>query len=142
MTGDVLTGHEFGKRWLTLRAGVILGIGAAETKATAAREGVWAWWLSLQQGALPGPDFRPGHRCQQSLGVRVRRGVKDGRWRASLDDSAEIHHGDPVAHQANNPEIVRNEHIGEGKAFFQFLEQVQDGSLDGHIKAGGGFVEK
>ena len=43
MTGDVLTRHELCKRRLMLHAGVILGVGAAETQATAARERVWAW---------------------------------------------------------------------------------------------------
>jgi hypothetical protein len=79
MTGNLLTRHERCKRRLVLRAGGILGVGAAETQATAARERVWAWWLALQQGALPSPDFRPGHRRQQSLGVGV--GQSQRRYR-------------------------------------------------------------
>ena len=124
MTGNVLTRHELCKRWLVLCAGVILGVGTAETESDSRWERVWAWGLSLQQGSLPGPDFRLGHRRQQSLGVRMRWGIKDGLCRTSLDDGTEIHHGDPVTHQANNPQIMRNEHIGEGKALFKLLKQV------------------
>jgi hypothetical protein len=79
MTGNLLTRHERCKRRLVLRAGGILGVGAAETQATAARECVWVWWLALQQGALPDSDFRPGHRCQQSLGIGV--GQSQRRYR-------------------------------------------------------------
>ena len=67
------------KRRLMLHAGVILGVGAAETQATAAQECVWAWWLAWQQGALPSPAFRPGHRRQQSLGIGV--GQSQRRYR-------------------------------------------------------------
>jgi hypothetical protein len=68
MTGDVLTRHDLCKRRLVLCAGVILGIRTAETKATAARERVRAWGLSLQQGAL--------------LPVRVRECTPPGMLRA------------------------------------------------------------
>src|SRR5262245_40425985 len=101
MTGNLMTGHGLCKCRLVRCAGVSVGVGAAETEATAARERVRTWWLSWQQGSLPGPDFRLGHSSKQSLGVRVRWGVKDGLCRASLDDGTEIHHGDPVTHQAN-----------------------------------------
>ena len=57
------------------------------------------------------PQGRIGlwHRGEQRLGIRVARCRVQQRRRRHLDDTAAIHHGDPVADMPHHAQIVRHE---------------------------------
>jgi len=69
------------------------------------------------------------------------------RWRGDefrrgccLDNFAQVHDGDAVAHLANNGQIVRDEKISEAQAFAQVLQQQQHLCLNGNIQGGNRFI--
>ena len=51
-----------------------------------------------------------------------------------LDDLAEVHHGDAVAHVAHDREVVRDEDVGEAELALQIGEQVEDLRLDRDVE--------
>src|SRR5215470_11926064 len=59
-----------------------------------------AWNLCRRQPSpkLAASSFRHRYRCHEALGVRMLRIVDDRGTRPDLDDFAEIHDGDAVAH--------------------------------------------
>ena len=57
-----------------------------------------------------------------------------------FDDSAAVHHGDGVAHSADDSEIVGDEEIGKAKVALQVFEQIEDLRLDRHVERGYRFV--
>ena len=51
-----------------------------------------------------------------------------------LDDLAQVHHRDPVAHMPDDTEIVRDEQVGQAELVLNVLEQVDDLRLHGHVE--------
>ena len=81
------------------------------------------------------------HRGQQQLRVGVSRPLGDLLGGAELDNAAEVHDGDPVAHVADQMEVMRDEQVGEAEAFLQLEQQVHDLGLDGDVERAHGLVE-
>src|SRR6266404_7533636 len=59
--------------------------------------------------------------------------LRDGRL---LDDLAEVHHRDTMAHVRDDAEIVRDEQIGEAHLVLQPAEQIQHLRLDRDVERG------
>ncbi len=77
-----------------------------------------------------------GHGVEQRLGVGMV-GLRVDLLRfAELDDAAEIHDGDAVAHMAHHAQIVADEQAGEIELAAQLQEQIEDLRLDGDIEGG------
>ena len=55
------------------------------------------------------------HRREQRLRVRMGRALVDVVARADLDDLAEVHHGDPVGHVADDGQVVRDEDVRQAE---------------------------
>ena len=70
----------------------------------------------------------------------MRRPFEDFAPVARLDNTAEIHDGDPVAHVLDNAEVVADHNVGKAESFLQFQEQVDDLGTDGDIQRRYGFV--
>ena len=84
--------------------------------------------------------IRDRDRREQRLGVRHDRPRVELLGRRELDDLAEVHHGDPVAHVADDSEVVRDEDVGELELVLQVVEQVQHLRLDGDVECRDGLV--
>ena len=74
------------------------------------------------------------HRREQRVRVRVPRAREELVGRRDLDDLAEVHDGDPVAHVADDREVVRDEEVGEPQLVLQVGEQVEDLRLDRDVE--------
>ena len=70
----------------------------------------------------------------------VRAGVERVPVR-QLDDLAQVHDGNAVAHLPDNGEVVGNEQVGQAEAGLQVGQQRQDLGLDGHVEGGHRLVE-
>jgi len=66
---------------------------------------------------------RQGRR-EQCLGIGVLRRARQGAGIAALDDQAEIHDHDRVAHMRDRGEIVGDEEVGETEFGLQVAQQV------------------
>ena len=51
-----------------------------------------------------------------------------------LNDLAEIHHSDPVAHVAHDAEVVSDEDQRQAELALEVLQQVDDLSLNRNVK--------
>ena len=60
---------------------------------------------------------------------------------AGLDDAAEIHHGDPVAHVLDHAEIMADHDVGKTERFLEFEQQVDDLGADGDIECRDRLIE-
>ena len=75
-----------------------------------------------------------GHRRQQRGGVgvaRVREELVGGR---ELDDLAEVHHRDPVAHVAHDRQVVGDEDHRQPEVALQVAQEVEDLRLDRDVE--------
>ena len=91
-------------------------VAAPRMEAAAARRGDRARDVPLEHDALPllgQIRVRDRDGRQQRLRVRHDRPRVELVGRRELDDLAEVHHRDPVAHVANDAEVVRNEEVGQ-----------------------------
>ncbi len=91
-------------------------VAAARVEATAARRVDRARHVAGQHDALARPlEHRVGHGHgrEQRLGVGVDRPAVQLLGRRELDDLAEVHDRDAVGDVAHDPEVVRDEHVGE-----------------------------
>src|SRR3954470_1650867 len=73
-------------------------------------------------------------RAQQLLGVRVLRVAEDVADVALLDDTARVHHRDPVACLGDDAEIVRDEQQRRVEVLPQVVEDLDDLRLDQHVE--------
>ena len=55
---------------------------------------------------------------------------------ADLDDLAEVHHGDAVAHVAHDGEVVGDEDHRQAELALQLAQQVEDLGLDRDVEGG------
>ncbi len=55
---------------------------------------------------------------------------------ANLDDSAEIHDPDPIAHGGDHTQVMGDEQIGEADLGLKSGQQVEDVGLDRHVEGG------
>ena len=78
--------------------------------------------------------IRNRNRGQERLRVVVLRIRVDLLRRADLDELALVHHGDPVAHRADDGEVVRDEEVREAEVPLEVLEQVEDLRLDRDVE--------
>ena len=62
------------------------------------------------------------------------------RGRGELDDLAEVHDRDAVAHVLHDAEVVGDEEVGEPEVALQFQQQVEHLGLHRDIEGGDGFV--
>src|SRR4029077_3768764 len=87
-------------------------------------------------------DLRVGHRhgAEERLGVRVRRVVVDGRRRPHLDQLAQVYDADAVRDVADDPQIVRDDDVGEVVRVLQLVHQVEDLRADRNVQGGDGLV--
>ena len=76
---------------------------------------------------------RQGSR-KQRFGVGMLRSAGEGARLALLDDLAEIHDRDRVAHMRHRGQIMRDEQVGEAELGLQIAEQIQDLRPDRHIE--------
>src|SRR6267154_5793614 len=58
----------------------------------------------------------------------------EGARLALLDDLAEIHDRDRVAHMRDRGEVMRDEQVGQPEFFLQIAEQVQDLRPDRYVE--------
>ncbi len=64
-----------------------------------------------------------------------------GRGLARLDDLAQVHHRDRVAHVGDGGEIVGDEQIGQPQLRLEVAQEVEDLRADGHVERGHGLVQ-
>ena len=81
-----------------------------------------------------------GDRGQQRPRVRMRRRREDGFCFSDLDDPAQIHHRDPPANVAHEPEIVRDEQLGQFEPLLQIHQQVYHLGLHRYVERGDRFI--
>jgi len=62
-----------------------------------------------------------GDRRQQGFGVRMLGIPQDFVDRPVLDDAAQIHHGHFVSQKLHDPEVVRDEKVGQPEAVLEIL---------------------
>src|SRR6058998_2367958 len=102
---------------------------AAARQVNRARKLALDWHLSVGMGRI-----RDRYRREKSPGVRMG-WVSDEVLRGSrFDDSAEIHHGDPVGHVSSHRDVVRDEDIGVLILFPEIEHEVHHAGANGHIK--------
>src|SRR3984957_10117550 len=65
-----------------------------------------------------------GNGCDQGARVGMTRILEDLLPAALLDDAAEIHHGDPVAHMLDHAEIVADHDVAEAHFLLEIEQQV------------------
>jgi len=73
---------------------------------------------------------------EQSLGIGVERIAEDILGLTVLNKIAQIHNADGIGDMLNNAQVVGDEEIGEVTLFLQFLQQVDDLSLDRNVQSG------
>ena len=79
-------------------------------------------------------------RALEGAGVRVTRGMEQGAGVGRLDDTAGIHHLDPVAEAGDDAEIVGNKHDGHAEFLLHFPDELKNLRLHGDVEGGGGFI--
>ena len=84
-------------------------------------------------------DPAPGPR-QQGLRVLVFRSRIHVVGKTDLDDLAEVHDGDAVAHPLDHRKVVGDEQVREEELLLKILEQVEDLGLDRDVEGGDGLV--
>ena len=94
---------------------------------------------ALALAALVGALDRHGR--EQGLRVGVRRPLVHVVAAADLHDLAEVHHGDPVGHVADDGQIVSDEDVREPELPLQRLEQVDHLRSDRDVERGDRLVE-
>ena len=60
---------------------------------------------------------------------------------AALDDLAEVHHGDLVAHMRDRGEVVGDEEVGDAELGLQVAQQVEDLRADRDVERRDRLVE-
>src|SRR3954451_15608080 len=76
---------------------------------------------------------RDRYRRQQRAGVGVARVRVERVALGQLDDLAEVHDADAVAHVADDGEVVRDEYDRQAELALQVAKQVEDLRLDRHV---------
>ena len=72
----------------------------------------------------------------------MQRRVVDLRGRTMLDDLAEVHDRDPVAHVADDAEVVGDEDVGQPVPLLQVLQEVEHLRLDRDVERRDRLVEQ
>jgi hypothetical protein len=67
--------------------------------------------------------------------------LEQDRGLRELDDLAEVHDGDALAHRAHHREVVRDEQVRERERVLQAAEELQHTRLNGHVEPRGRLVE-
>ena len=74
-----------------------------------------------------GPAGLPGRgRGQKGPGVGMPRVVVEGGGRGLFDDLAQIHHGHPVAHLLDQPQVVGDQQVGQTESLLQVDQEIDD----------------
>ncbi len=81
------------------------------------------------------------HCREEGLAVRVAWRVEDGLGGSPLDDPAQVHDRDRVAHVGHDRQVVGDHEVRHSELALQFGEQVQDLRLRRHVERGDRFVE-
>ena len=96
-----------------------------------------AWHVALEDDplALVG-QIRIRDRDGREQGLRVGhdRSLVEIFGRRDLDELPQVHDSDPVAHVADDPEVVRDEDVGEGELLLEIVQQVQHLGLDRDVE--------
>src|SRR5437762_2844250 len=125
-----------------LAAAPLHRVRAARVEAAARRRREWARHLARQDDLLP---LLAGMRRQGGREERLRVGVLrrggDRRRVADLDDPAEVHHRDRVAHVGDRGEVVGDEEIREAELRLEVPQEVQDLGADRDVERRHGLVE-
>src|ERR1017187_8529741 len=113
-------------------------LGAARVEATTRRRVGGARPVAAEQVALAMGELGVGDRDggQQRAGVAVARQAVERVARRQLDDLAEVHHRDPVAHVAHDCEVVGDEDHRQAELALQLAQQVEDLRLDRDVERG------
>lgn len=74
------------------------------------------------------------HGREQGLCVRVMGAVEHLASGADLDYLAEVQDSDPIRYVTNDPEIVRDEQVGDVVVTLEVHEEVEDRGLHAHIQ--------
>ncbi len=79
------------------------------------------------------PEGTPSRECRLHQVPRVRfpRGAEHQVGRAAFDETAVLHHHDPVGHGADDGEVVADEEVGEAELVLQTAEELDDLLLHG-----------
>jgi hypothetical protein len=100
-----------------------------------------AWHLAgkrLPNGLLR--SLNPGNRGHKGNGVRMQGIIVKPANGGLLDNPAHIHHGDDVAGELDDGEVMCDEQVGEEKLLPEVFEEVEDLGLDGDVEGTDGFV--
>ena len=76
-----------------------------------------------------------------ACGVGMLRRAGERLRLAALDDLAQVHDHDRVAHVRDGGEVVGDEQVGQTQLGLQIAQQVQDLGADRHVERGDGLVE-
>src|SRR6516162_4465967 len=118
------------------------GTGAARVKVAARRRPQRAWHLAGQDDFFPRLVGTARERSrEEGLGIGMLRCADERLSLAALDDLAQVHDDDHVAHMRNGCEIVGDEQVGQAQLSLQIPQQVEDLGTDRHVKRGHGLVE-
>ncbi|MNC39681.1 hypothetical protein D3C75_883510 [compost metagenome] len=81
-----------------------------------------------------------GNSRQQGLGVRMKRIRVQFLAFRQFHNFALVHHRHPVADMLDHGQVMGDEQIGQAQPLLQFLQELDDLRLDGHIQRRQGFV--
>ena len=97
--------------------------------------------LPGEANPLPAPAQRR-HGRDERAGVGMERPLVELGRRSLLDDLAEVHDGDAVAHVADDAEIVRDEDVGQPAPLLQIPQEVEHLGLHRDVERRDGLVEQ
>ena len=139
MAGGLVAGRAEGTQGRLLGGAQVLGGGAAGAEAAAGRGSDGGGEFAAHTLAFLGPFGRrvgDRDRVDEAPRVVVRRSGVHLACRADLDQLAEVHDADRVGHVADHGQVVGDEQVRQAAFAPQFLHQVEDLGLDGHVQGG------
>ena len=90
--------------------------------------------ITLEPDAVFLADLQARRRGEQRLRVGVMRRAEDDVGRADLHQAPEVHHPDAIGDVAHDPQVVRDEDVGEVAVALQAHEKVEDRGLHRHVE--------
>jgi hypothetical protein len=123
-----------------LRMTGLLGVGASGLEKTARLGREDTTFLSGSFGFSRLTGSQLGNRGEQELRIGVQGTAEKVLSAGHLHNLSHVHDGDAIADVFYNPEIVRDEQVGETELVSQVHQEVQNLRLDGDVEGGDGFV--
>ena len=90
--------------------------------------------LAAEGRLLGAPLVQTRNRGDQRTSVRMARSVQHLSGRALFDDPTAVHHGDPVGHMADRPQVMGDVDQGQAGSFPDVAEDAKDARLHRYVE--------